>query len=150
MPGLFILLALRLSERSLSISETFNAATGCRRLGNGSIALHRRSGRQCQGYALIGTMVCILSSRLQSSGRTPSLLPATRKGASMNLPRAGWRKSRRSLENGCVEVAFVENRIAVRDSKNRQAPVLMFTLIEWEAFTRGIRNGGFDLPRLSL
>ena len=64
----------------------------------------------------------------------------------MNLSRAAWRKSRRSNENGCVEVAFVENRIAIRDSKNRRGPVLVFTPLEWEAFVGGIRDGEFDMP----
>jgi hypothetical protein len=63
----------------------------------------------------------------------------------VNLSRAAWRKSRRSNENGCVEVAFVENRIAVRDSKDRRGPVLVFTPIEWEAFVGGVRDGEFDL-----
>ena len=64
----------------------------------------------------------------------------------MNSPRAAWRKSRRSNENGCVEVAFLENRIAVRDSKNRRGPVLEFNPLEWEAFVGGVRDGEFDLP----
>lgn len=58
-----------------------------------------------------------------------------------------WRKSTLSNANGCVEVAFVNNnkRIAVRDSKNRRGPMLMFTRPEWEAFLGGIRGGEFDL-----
>jgi hypothetical protein len=64
----------------------------------------------------------------------------------VNLSRAAWRKSRRSNENGCVEVAFVENRIAVRDSKNRRGPVLVFTPLEWEAFVEGVQDGEFNMP----
>lgn len=58
-----------------------------------------------------------------------------------------WRKSTFSNANGCVEVAFVHNgtRIAVRDSKHRHGPVLMFTRAEWEAFLGGVRGGEFDL-----
>jgi hypothetical protein len=58
-----------------------------------------------------------------------------------------WRKSARSGTNGCVEVAFADERIAVRDSKNRKGPVLVFTPREWEAFVGGVRDGEFDLPR---
>jgi hypothetical protein len=66
----------------------------------------------------------------------------------VDLSRAGWRKSARSSSNGCVEVGLVEGRIAVRDSKDRQGPVLMFTAHEWEAFLGGARDGEFELQRL--
>jgi Domain of unknown function (DUF397) len=57
-----------------------------------------------------------------------------------------WRKSTRSGTNGCVEVAFVGDRVAVRDSKDRGGPVLVFTAHEWEAFIGGARDGEFALP----
>jgi Domain of unknown function (DUF397) len=58
----------------------------------------------------------------------------------------GWRKSTLSTTNGCVEVAVVGDRIAVRDSKQRgRGPVLQFTAVEWEAFIGGVRGGEFDL-----
>jgi hypothetical protein len=57
-----------------------------------------------------------------------------------------WRKSTLSTTNGCVEVAVVGDRIAVRDSKQRgHGPVLEFTTVEWEAFLGGVRAGEFDL-----
>lgn len=65
----------------------------------------------------------------------------------MDLSRAAWRKSTRSGTNGCVEVAFVEGKVAVRDSKDRGGPVLLFTAHEWEAFIGGARDGEFALPR---
>jgi hypothetical protein len=58
-----------------------------------------------------------------------------------------WRKSTYSNANGCVEVAFVDNRVAVRDSKHRTGPVLVFDRHEWEAFIGGARDGQFELPR---
>jgi Domain of unknown function (DUF397) len=58
---------------------------------------------------------------------------------------AEWRKSSRSNMNGCVEVAFVEGRVAVRDSKDRQGPVLLFTSQEWATFIDAARNGAFEL-----
>jgi Domain of unknown function (DUF397) len=59
--------------------------------------------------------------------------------------RAVWRKSTLSNANGCVEVAFVNDRIAVRDSKDPLGGTLKFTRIEWEAFLGGVRGGEFDL-----
>ena len=57
-----------------------------------------------------------------------------------------WRKSTLSTTNGCVEVAFVGDRIAVRDSKDRgRGPVLEFDAVEWVAFLGGVRGGEFDL-----
>jgi hypothetical protein len=55
-----------------------------------------------------------------------------------------WRKSSWSQMNGCVEVAFLEGGVAVRDSKDRRGPVLRFTTDEWAAFLNGVRNGEFD------
>jgi hypothetical protein len=57
-----------------------------------------------------------------------------------------WRKSAASGANGCVEVAFIGGRVAIRDSKDRRGPVLLFTRTEWRAFLRGARDGEFDLP----
>ena len=59
---------------------------------------------------------------------------------------APWRKSTRSSLNNCVEVAFLDRHVAVRDSKDRQGPVLTFTVAEWRAFLDGIRKGVFERP----
>jgi hypothetical protein len=60
--------------------------------------------------------------------------------------RIEWRKSTLSTTNGCVEVAFVGERIALRDSKQQgRGPVLEFTAVEWEAFLGGVRGGEFDV-----
>jgi hypothetical protein len=63
----------------------------------------------------------------------------------VDLSTARWRKSSRSGENGCVEVAFVDGRVAVRDSKDRGGPVLVFDPHEWDAFLAATRDGEFDL-----
>lgn len=56
-----------------------------------------------------------------------------------------WRKSTRSDQGNCVEVAFAaDGTVGVRDSKNPTGPVLQFTPAEWDAFTGGVRDGEFD------
>ena len=64
------------------------------------------------------------------------------------LDAAVWRKASRSNGNGgnnCVEVAFLDEGVAVRDSKNRSGPTLMFTMAEWTAFVGSAKDGEFDL-----
>jgi Domain of unknown function (DUF397) len=63
----------------------------------------------------------------------------------VDLARAEWRKSTRSSTNACVEVAFVDAQVAVRDSKHKDGAILLFTPVEWEAFIGGVRYGEFDL-----
>ncbi|MEU8145889.1 DUF397 domain-containing protein [Nonomuraea sp. NPDC048901] len=62
----------------------------------------------------------------------------------VDLSRAQWRTSSFSGSNGqCVQVAFVPDHVAVRDSKDPQGPALIFTLDEWAAFLAGARDGEF-------
>jgi len=66
----------------------------------------------------------------------------------MDLTRAVWRKSSYSGNGGdtCVEVARnLPTVVAVRDSKDPAGPALAFTPDEWKAFTRRVKDGGFDL-----
>jgi hypothetical protein len=66
----------------------------------------------------------------------------------MDLTNADWRKSTFSGSNGggCVEVARnLPGVIAVRDSKDREGPALVFTPEEWRAFLDGVRAEEFDL-----
>jgi hypothetical protein len=69
------------------------------------------------------------------------------KGFRVDLTGAVWHKSSRSGPNtdNCVEVAFVDGAIAVRDSKNPDGSVLLFTPEEWDAFVGGAKDGEFDL-----
>ena len=69
------------------------------------------------------------------------------KGVRVDLAHAVWRKSSQSgpFTDNCVEVAFAEDVVAVRDSKDRSGPVLVFTRPEWEAFVGGTKSGEFDL-----
>ncbi|MGA8459737.1 MAG: DUF397 domain-containing protein [Streptosporangiaceae bacterium] len=66
----------------------------------------------------------------------------------MDLTNAEWRKSSFSGSNGggCVEVARnLPGVVAVRDSKDRQGPALVFAPDEWRAFLDGVRATEFDL-----
>jgi Domain of unknown function (DUF397) len=56
--------------------------------------------------------------------------------------RAVWRTSRRSNNGGaCVEVADnMPKVIAVRDSKDRQGPILAFGRDAWQTFLRGLKD----------
>lgn len=56
-----------------------------------------------------------------------------------------WRKSVRSDQGNCVEVAFAaDGTVGVRDSKNPTRGVLEFSPAEWGAFTGGVHDGEFD------
>jgi hypothetical protein len=66
----------------------------------------------------------------------------------VDLSRATWRKSSHSATNGCVEVALDPAEVAVRDSKDRDGPVLRFNAHEWKAFLAGVRNGEFEQPKV--
>ena len=68
-------------------------------------------------------------------------------GFPVDLTQATWFKSSKSGPNcdNCVEVAFVDGAIAVRDSKRPDGPILLFTQEEWDAFVWGAKDGEFDL-----
>lgn len=64
----------------------------------------------------------------------------------MDVTGARWRKSSGSAPNrsNCVEVATPRHDVAVRDSKDPNAPVLRLSGRRWAAFTDGIRRGRYD------
>jgi len=45
----------------------------------------------------------------------------------------------------CVEIAFTEDSVVVRDSKNPQAQTLSYTTGEWRDFVAGVKSGEFDV-----
>ncbi|MBB5075581.1 DUF397 domain-containing protein [Nonomuraea sp. NPDC059023] len=63
-----------------------------------------------------------------------------------------WRKSRFCNGNSaCVEFArLADGNVALRDSKEQDGPVLVFTPEEWDAFTLGVRAGEFDIDTLAV
>lgn len=55
---------------------------------------------------------------------------------------AVWAKSSRSTNGNCVEVARLKGgHVGVRDSKNQNGPVLVFSSDDWQAFVGGIKSG---------
>ena len=66
------------------------------------------------------------------------------------LRRVVWRKSTRSGNtNGgnCVEVGPLNDgtgRVAVRNSRYPDGPVILYTRAEWDAFIGGAKDGEFD------
>jgi hypothetical protein len=64
-----------------------------------------------------------------------------------DLAHAIWYKSSYSNGSGgnCVEQAKLPGgRRAVRDSKDPDGPVLIFTASEWAAFVAGVKAGEFE------
>ena len=56
-----------------------------------------------------------------------------------------WLKADSSTANGqCVEIASAAGHIAIRDSKDPDGPILVYTTSEFRAFVDGARNGEFD------
>ncbi len=58
-----------------------------------------------------------------------------------DLRAAVWRKSSRSgTEGNCVQVAHnLSGVVAVRDSKDPDGPVLVFSVEAWRAFVAGLK-----------
>ncbi|MGK4584513.1 DUF397 domain-containing protein [Kitasatospora sp. HPMI-4] len=61
----------------------------------------------------------------------------------LDLTDAEWLSSSQGV--GDVQIAFVEGYIAMRDGRQPEGPVLVFTPAEWRAFVLGARDGEFDL-----
>ena len=62
----------------------------------------------------------------------------------LDLSAAQWRRSATS-DDAAVEVALLENGVAVRDARRPDGDVLFFTPAEWDAFVGGAKDGEFDL-----
>jgi hypothetical protein len=59
----------------------------------------------------------------------------------LDLSQAVWKKSSYSGGNGnCVEVADLGEHIAVRDSKDRNGPKLVFAREVWRTFLANVKT----------
>src|SRR5690606_34191295 len=60
-------------------------------------------------------------------------------GAFLTLRGAVWTKSTRSGQGDCVEVATnLPNIVAIRDSKHKNGPALVFSREDWKGFLAGL------------
>jgi hypothetical protein len=67
-----------------------------------------------------------------------------------SLQGVAWTKSSHSGPTGgnCVELAHLYGgQVAIRNSRHRSGPALLFTADEWDAFLAGAKNGDFDRPQ---
>ena len=54
-----------------------------------------------------------------------------------------WHRSSFCSDGACVEVASINNGIAVRDGKNPEVRSLWFDKAEWNTFLNGVVAGDF-------
>lgn len=54
-----------------------------------------------------------------------------------------WKQSSACSGGTCVQVAYVNAEVWVRDSKRPAAGPLRFTAAEWDAFMKGVTAGEF-------
>lgn len=90
---------------------------------------------------------CSVAVRLRRSGllRHTECLGAALPGMA-HEHFVACRGKTQSGRNGCVEVAFLDDRVAIRNSKQQHGAALIFTTTEWEAFLSGVRNGSSTFP----
>ena len=56
-----------------------------------------------------------------------------------------WRKSTASNSGACVEVAFANGLVLIRDSADQGGPVLRVPTPAWSAFLASARENNFDI-----
>jgi Domain of unknown function (DUF397) len=77
----------------------------------------------------------------------PDTVAAHPTKGSFDLTRVEWRTAE---VGGDIEVGFVDDLIGMRNAKEPDSPVLIFTPSEWEAFLAGAKDGEFDPEELAL
>jgi hypothetical protein len=63
--------------------------------------------------------------------------------APVDLSRVCWRTSSWTTHGNCVEVAFVDQLVATRDSKAPDDAVLLFSDARWTSFVGAVKNDRF-------
>ncbi len=58
-------------------------------------------------------------------------------------PELQWQRSALCGSGSCIEIAFAERAVFIRDSKHPNRAPLEFTPEEWNAFTAGVCAGSF-------
>ncbi|MEJ3745543.1 DUF397 domain-containing protein [Actinomycetes bacterium KLBMP 9797] len=61
-------------------------------------------------------------------------------------PGLVWRKSSRSANTNCIEVASADKSVFIRDSKDRHGPVLRFAQDQWHEFVSALPVRLFEPP----
>ncbi|WP_027344759.1 DUF397 domain-containing protein [Hamadaea tsunoensis] len=56
-----------------------------------------------------------------------------------------WQRSRRCDSGSCLEVAYTNGEVWVRNSNQPDGPRLAFSRAEWEAFLGGVADGQFRI-----
>ena len=85
-------------------------------------------------------------SRGTSRHREPEVDDPVTREPERRRDEKAWRKSSRSQYNACVEVRFLGDCVPLRNSRDPDGPVLVFTVPEWDAFVEGVKLGEFDRP----
>jgi hypothetical protein len=65
-----------------------------------------------------------------------------RQGSNESAP--AWKKATASGVSGCVEVAVIGGKIAVRDSKHTDGDILTYAPNEWCVFLELVKAGTYD------
>jgi hypothetical protein len=60
-----------------------------------------------------------------------------------------WRKSSRSGQTACVEIAIDAGTVLMRDSKDPSGPILTFDRRTFQDFLTYVKEKGAEPPRMS-
>jgi Domain of unknown function (DUF397) len=61
-----------------------------------------------------------------------------------NEPRPAWTKATASGAGACVEIAVIDGKIAVRDSKHPDGGILSYPVNDWSEFLQRVKAGTYD------
>jgi hypothetical protein len=161
-PARSIVNAMRVAERSVWVGVEMS--NPWRLDVDGILAAHQTvDGRWCRvceeecpcGPVWAARRVMVFRARRGKTPASPGAGSDAQEGATgvsstkkidVDMADAQWFKSSYSSGNtdNCVEVAFVDGVVAVRDSKNRDRGVQVYTAPEWQAFLAGVKDGEFE------